>query len=395
MAIFIRPGILMKQYYFAFAALLVMAGLVNRSDAAAAPGSTPGTAVVKLVQGQASGIIKGAPQPLKVDMVLTAGDTVTTGPNSTVILDLGKNGNALSVKSDSTLKIDTLHFKETGVGETVVETELDLTKGSIIGNVKKLSSNSRYEVKTQNGVAGIRGTSFHIYAIGIFRVASGSIVINVRNLVTREVTRIVIPPGRECSTAPGTTPAGTPPPTVPMSVESRRFIVVETQTQTLVIPTGPPPPGESSGQPDGKKDAKRELSEQELRDRAAAEAAQNAQRRDEQMAKDFAQQAFRNATNAGLSTNLALIISNGVQQVFNDARDRGQTVGQAATGANSLRANLQTNLLNNPGLTNDTNQLNTLRTNAVNAGGTFTPSLGNKDLTRNPVSPINPTGGGT
>ncbi len=379
----------MKRISLVIAALLATAGWFTTAHAAAAPGATAGTAIVRLVQGQASGIVKGVPQALKVDMVLTAGDTVSTGPNSTVILDLGKNGEALSIKSDSTLKIETLHFRDTGV-ETVTDTELDLTKGSIIGNVKKLSKNSSYQVKTQNGVAGIRGTSFHIYAIGIFRVANGSIVINVRNLVTREVTRIVIPAGREVSTAPGTTPAGQPAPRpVPMSVESRRFIVIETETQKLVIPRGPtpPPPGTPDG---GKKDAKRDASEQEARDRAAVDGTQNLRRRDEQRARDFAEQAFMNATNAGLSANLALVISNGVRQVFNDARDRGQTEGQAAAGGNSLRVNLQTNFQTNPNLATNTNALNTLRTNAVNAGGTFNPSLGNPDLTRNPVSPIDP-----
>jgi hypothetical protein len=42
------------------------------------------------------------------------------------------------------------------------ETMLDLQDGAILGNVKKISANSRYEIKTPHGVAGIRGTDYHI-----------------------------------------------------------------------------------------------------------------------------------------------------------------------------------------------------------------------------------------
>jgi hypothetical protein len=39
---------------------------------------------------------------------------------------------------------------------------LDLQDGAILGNVKKISANSRYEIKTPHGISGIRGTDYHV-----------------------------------------------------------------------------------------------------------------------------------------------------------------------------------------------------------------------------------------
>jgi len=384
----------MKRFSFVavLATTLIAAGLCHRADGAAAPGAKQGVATVKVVTGNATAIVGGAPRAVSTGLELRAGDTISTGPNSTVILDLAENGNALSVKPDSTLKIETLTFQGTGI-DTVATTELDLTKGSIIGNVKKLSAASRYEVKTQNGVAGIRGTAFHIYAIGIFRCANGSIVIRVRDLTRPNQPPVVITvlAGREAATTPTSTPGvpPAPPRLSPLSGEARRIIVIETQTQAIVIPIGPAPrpPGPDQPNDQGKKNQDRR--EAEARERAQNAGVQNLETRDIATGQSFAQQAFANALAAGLSTNLALIISNGVREVYTDARDSGQTPGQASGGANSLFTNLRTNFQTNPNLATNTNALNTLMTNAVTAGGTLPPSLGSGDLTQNPVSPIN------
>ena len=42
---------------------------------------------------------------------------------------------------------------------------LNLVSGTILGNVKKISANSRYEITTPHGVAGIRGTDWMVSAI--------------------------------------------------------------------------------------------------------------------------------------------------------------------------------------------------------------------------------------
>jgi hypothetical protein len=83
--------------------------------------------------------------------------------------------NAIRMESDTVLAIDKLLISNTGVDE-VSDTELDLRQGTIFGNVKKLSAASQYLIKTPNGIAGVRGTTFMMSANGDITVISGSMV---------------------------------------------------------------------------------------------------------------------------------------------------------------------------------------------------------------------------
>jgi len=84
--------------------------------------------------------------------------------------------NVLRVWADSAVSIDKLTGMQTG-NDVVTETQLDLKRGRITGNVKKLSAGSRYEIKMPNGVAQVRGTLFDIQATGIVKVYIGSLVV--------------------------------------------------------------------------------------------------------------------------------------------------------------------------------------------------------------------------
>jgi len=133
--------------------LLAALWLLTASTQAA----TPGAAEVKKVVGTASYTDGSGGGPIKEGQVLLAGATITTGAGSYVDLDLKVNGNALRVEADSTLTLNKLEY--TRAIETVVNTELDVKKGSAVANVvNKLSKASKYEIKTPAGVAGIRGT---------------------------------------------------------------------------------------------------------------------------------------------------------------------------------------------------------------------------------------------
>ncbi len=119
--------------------------------------ATPGAAVVKKVVGTATYTDAKGGGPLKEADVLLQGATITTGAGSYVDLDMGVNGNALRVEADSSLTLTKLDF--TRAGEVIVNTEVDVKKGSAVANVvNKLSKASKYEIKTPAGVAGIRGT---------------------------------------------------------------------------------------------------------------------------------------------------------------------------------------------------------------------------------------------
>lgn len=126
---------------------------------AAAQAATPGAAQVKKVVGTATYTDAKGNGPLKEGDILFQGATITTGAGSYVDLFLSVNGDSLRVEADSTLSLNKLDYTK-GLGETVVNTELEVKKGSTVANVvNKLSKASKYEIKTPAGVAGIRGTA--------------------------------------------------------------------------------------------------------------------------------------------------------------------------------------------------------------------------------------------
>lgn len=113
---------------------------------------------------------------LNVGMRLNQNSVIRTAPGSTVDLFLGDNGPVVRVTESTTMGIDRLTYEAMG-NETVIETQLDLRNGRILGNVKKLAAASKYEVKTPQGVAGIRGTRYDIRADGTVTVIEGTVLV--------------------------------------------------------------------------------------------------------------------------------------------------------------------------------------------------------------------------
>ena len=99
--------------------------------------------------------------------------------------------NIVRLFENTVLQVDKLTSMETGAG-TVSETQLDLQRGRIFGNVKKMSAASRYEVKLPNGVAGIRGTIYTLSAEGVVQVLVGSVVIAYVGADGNTVTQVVM-----------------------------------------------------------------------------------------------------------------------------------------------------------------------------------------------------------
>lgn len=144
-------------------------------------------------------------QPLKVGDIIRPGTIIQTAAKAHVDFVLGVNAtsvplpisnlgpatqsptaeasyrpsseqNIVRMWENTLLSIDKLTVTQTGADE-VSETQLDLKAGHIFGSVKKMSAASKYEVKIPNGVAGIRGTVYDIYAEGLIKVLSGSVVL--------------------------------------------------------------------------------------------------------------------------------------------------------------------------------------------------------------------------
>ncbi len=147
---------------------------VNSAPAATNADTQQGKAKVTRIKGAATYKSGGQSGDLKVGQILHAGDSVSTGLATTVELDLGANGKSLTINPDSTVAIDKLDLSE---GGAVINTRLNLTKGGLSGNVKKLTAGSKYEVQTAKGVAGVRGTSYSALASGVVHVFSGSIIV--------------------------------------------------------------------------------------------------------------------------------------------------------------------------------------------------------------------------
>lgn len=98
--------------------------------------------------------------------------------------------NTVRLFDNTVLGIDKLSATETGA-DIVTDTQLDLRSGHIVGNVRKMSGASRYEVKLPNGVAGIRGTIYHIWADGRIQVADGTVVLSLVDAQGNVQTRVI------------------------------------------------------------------------------------------------------------------------------------------------------------------------------------------------------------
>jgi len=69
------------------------------------------------------------------------------------------NVDVVRLMKDTVLGIDKLSATPTGAG-VQTDTQLDLRKGHITGNVKKMVAGSNYEIRYPQGVAGIRGSVY-------------------------------------------------------------------------------------------------------------------------------------------------------------------------------------------------------------------------------------------
>jgi hypothetical protein len=111
-----------------------------------------------------------------VGTIIQQDTAIRTDANATADIFLGDNGPVVRVTKGTTLGFDKLDVESVGI-EKVIETQLDLKNGRILGNVKKMAAASKYEVKTPVGVAGIRGTEYSISADGTVNVVSGTVVV--------------------------------------------------------------------------------------------------------------------------------------------------------------------------------------------------------------------------
>ncbi|MBM3839168.1 MAG: hypothetical protein FJ398_14615 [Verrucomicrobia bacterium] len=174
--------------------VVAVAGLMATTTEAAV-----GRAVVRAVRGTAQYSLQGGEfKTLTVGRVLGPTSIVKTGVNSGVDLFLGENGPTVRLLADTTLELKTLNIDRTGI-DVVIETFLDLTTGTIQGNVKTLAAASKYEVKTPFTVCAIKGTEYQISADGTVHAITGSVVVAYRvgqPTVTVNAGQTFVPPAQ-------------------------------------------------------------------------------------------------------------------------------------------------------------------------------------------------------
>jgi hypothetical protein len=169
------------------AAGLIWVGAGNSVQAAHTQGSATVIAVRGVVDYSPGG---GSWTPLRRGTTLDQGAVVRTGVGSEADLSLGRNGSFVRITENSELALSALSYEDTGV-ETVIDTQLDLRSGRVLGSVPKLSATSKYEVKTPHSVAGIRGTRYDVRADGAAVVCDGSVIIVYYKPDGTTITRVV------------------------------------------------------------------------------------------------------------------------------------------------------------------------------------------------------------
>ena len=134
-------------------ALAALAASANEGQPAPSRGELKVTAVEGDVKATPKG---GAAQPIAAQAVLHEGDVVDTGPDGRVELVIA-TGTVLRIGPSAHAELreaplDGGRFK------------LKLAVGNLWAHVAKLLTGDRFEVETENGVAGVRGTEFTVGA---------------------------------------------------------------------------------------------------------------------------------------------------------------------------------------------------------------------------------------
>jgi len=177
------------QTIVACAAALALLGVSNLKSAE--NDNLQGKAIVRAVHGNVQYQSGGGWMPVKVNMELDAGATIRTGPESSCDMSVNGLSSAIRVDADTTMGIPTMN--RSGAGHDAdMDTMLELQGGSILGNVKKISANSHYEIKTPHGIAGIRGTDVGIVSV---MQSDGTYVVTFTSITGQVIVSATETPG--------------------------------------------------------------------------------------------------------------------------------------------------------------------------------------------------------
>lgn len=147
---------------------------VTAATSASAQATVAGRIILARVTGEVTVLDKSTAVSVAArnNQEITQGYTVSTGKSASVVM-VFSNGATINLKEDSVLDVEK-YLQDPFAGNfnpstatdepTVSNTGLNLTRGELVGNVKKLKTGqgSTFNVQTPVGAAGIRGTTFRI-----------------------------------------------------------------------------------------------------------------------------------------------------------------------------------------------------------------------------------------
>jgi hypothetical protein len=158
------------------AAVLAGAALLLAGDASGAPGAPAGT--VTFLAGEAARAAGGKAEKLAVGGAVYQGDLLETQKRTRLEVKLA-DGSVLRLGPSSKAEVAAAAF-----GKTVEERKVSakLVVGKVWANVAKaVGGEQKFEVKTENAVAGVRGTTFRVDAATdrsvVVKVYSGTVAV--------------------------------------------------------------------------------------------------------------------------------------------------------------------------------------------------------------------------
>ncbi len=228
------------QTLVAFAVALAFIGVTTLKSVEM--GRKEGTAKVRAIHGNVEYEQNGAWVALRPNTELSPGAKIRTGPDSYADIWVNKSS-TVRVTADTTLVIPEM-FRTGPVMGGDTETTLDLQSGSVLGNVKKLSANSHYRIKTPHGVAGVRGTDFAVQVTALptggytvtFTSVTGELVVSA-TVVQGEAPMVKVLRTGE-SWTPTTVATGVAPPDVVPTFSS---FLSAAEAIIAQLPQEPPP----------------------------------------------------------------------------------------------------------------------------------------------------------